>query len=573
MLFANRTTVIFTGHITSNIQQQPVAFYPVYISSGDDSTEYVMAVTNENGVYFEEVEVDSGAIYFVSVYDCEEVEHYKEFDNVDSVNVADFNICVSPENCSAYFEEEQDSANPLGYYFYNLSSGNYSMSIWDFGDGQSGYDPNPYHVFPEEGVYNVSLFIADTLSPIGCSDYYEQEVVVGSQPQCVADFSYALDTLNNTPLVYVFNNQSLGDSLFYFWDFGDDEFSEEESPQHTYLEGGEYQVTLYIQNFYGYCYDEITKTIVTPDYFNFGGQVFLGDVTMNIEPDDSANVATAYLYRKMQGRWHFMDKRDFWQLGYYWFTEKPEGDYLINIALHQGSEDYDNYAPGYYKHVARWQNASVFTLSGDAFEKSVNLVKLDSLGNGLNTISGYTVFDSTQNGHVTDTLSNVLVQLLNQQGNIVKYTYSNSLGAYGFDGLPDGNYYVRGEVVGICSGKTAVSLSSGNPFADNVAVAVFDCGNIGIDETPVTHNQIAVNLFPVPASNELSLQINAPSLKNVKIDIYNLLGKNMESIALNIEENSMLKVDVSSWPTGIYLVNILSNNNNKLLSKKFIISR
>ena len=570
-LLADGRTIVFTGLITT-IQQQPVPFYPVFIEIGSDSLDFIETVTDENGIYFQEMEIDSGEMVTVSVMDCENIEQSKVFYVPDSVNVADFSIFFSSDNCYAFFMEDQDSANIMAHYFYNLSEGNYNQVTWDFGDGTVSYEENPHHVFPGEGIYTVSLMITDTLSPTGCFDVYAQEVVVGAQQGCTADFTFSLDTLNATPYTYLFNNQSSGDSLYYYWDFGDGDFSEEDSPVHTYAGGGNYQVSLFVQDINGFCFDEITKTMVTPEYYDFGGQVFLGDYPINIDPDDSANIAAAYLYRKMEGRWHYVDKREFWQLGYYWFTNKLEGDYLIKVVLNEGSADYDKYAPGYFAYAANWQDASTFTLDSNAFEESVNLVALTPIDNGLNTISGFVVFDSTGNGNAAQPLAGVLVQLYNQSGKLVRYSYSNGLGKYEFDNLPDGTYSVRGEVVGSCSGKSVVSLSAENSYEDNVQVAVFDCGNIGIDENPSITHPVSVKVYPVPATSMVTLQLSSPVINHVTIDIFNVQGIRMEKRTLNIIGNGKLTIDVSRWPNGIYFINILNSNSNRLLNKKFIIS-
>ena len=55
----------------------------------------------------------------------------------------------------------------------------------------------------------------------------------------IADFSYT----NNGNLEYSFMNNSTNSANF-LWDFGDDSFSNNENPNHTYSEEGEYEVTL-----------------------------------------------------------------------------------------------------------------------------------------------------------------------------------------------------------------------------------------------------------------------------------------------------------------------------------------
>ncbi len=571
-LLAYNGEVVFTGRVTSLQQQNTVAFYRVVIRKGDDSLNTVYAITDENGVYSQKIVIEPDETVIVSVTDCEGAEKYQVFNAPDSINVADFSICFSYVDCYAMYMEQPDSTNPLAHYFYNFSEGYYNLIVWDFGDNTTSNEENPYHVFPDEGAFTVSLTIADTLSPTGCFDIYSQEIIVGGQHDCSADFSFLLDTLNITPNVYRFSNLSIGDSLNYYWDFDDGYSSVEESPVHVYQEGGNYEVTLSVHDVSGFCYDEITKEVVTPEYFNFGGQAFLGDYPINIDPDDNSNVAVANLYRKMEGRWHFVDKREFWQLGYYWFVDKLEGDYLIEVGLNNESADYNNYAPGYFMHAAKWQDASTFTLDSEAFEESVNLTPLAPLDNGIYKISGYVVFDSSRTGTVTDTLSEVLVQLFNQEGNMVKYTYSNQLGGYEFDNLPEGTYSVRGEVVGICSSKSTVNLSDDNPFENDIRVTVFDCGNIGVDENPAPNHQISAVMYPVPAKNTITISLSSAFISKIKIDIYNIQGVRMEYREFLLSGNENPEIDISKWPNGIYLVNILNNNNEKLLGKKIIIS-
>ncbi len=49
---------------------------------------------------------------------------------------------------------------PLKVSFSNTSSGEYTDSLWDFGDGNSSQVDNPRHTYKEAGVYTVSLTIS-----------------------------------------------------------------------------------------------------------------------------------------------------------------------------------------------------------------------------------------------------------------------------------------------------------------------------------------------------------------------------------------------------------------------------
>lgn len=55
---------------------------------------------------------------------------------------------------------------PLDVAFTNLSGGDFSSSLWDFGDGATSTDTHPSHKYQEEGIYSVSL----TVSGLGGTD-------------------------------------------------------------------------------------------------------------------------------------------------------------------------------------------------------------------------------------------------------------------------------------------------------------------------------------------------------------------------------------------------------------------
>ncbi len=558
----------YTGMVISEADQSPIPYYDVYFMVNNESLE-CFTLTDENGTYYYEIDSNPDDTVTVYIYDCQGVVRSTVFPHPDSINIADFAICSQVSQCQAMFYEVVDSLNPMAYQFINISIGNYGITNWDFGDGTFSTDENPYHVFPAEGIYIVSLTIYDSLNPDGCFDFIDQPVFVGQPGDCVADFSFSLDTLNNTPNVYLFENLSEGDDLTYNWDFGDGLTSQEENPQHIYSFPGTYDVYLSVQDLSGNCFDETRKTVVTPAYYDFGGQAFLGDYPINIEPDDHQNSAIAYLYRKMGNRWHYMDKREFWQLGYYWFTKKLEGDYLIRIDLDKNSEAYGEYAPGYYKQAAGWQHATTFTLTAQVFEEAVKLTELGTLDEGINQLSGYIYYDSSLNNK--QPLANTLIQLLNESKKVVKFTYSDEEGDFEFNNLPDGTFYIKGEVTGYCSSVVQQELSSGNGTINDVKLTVYDCGTIGIDENTLQNN-IEVSLFPVPAKKCINLKLTGGGNGAYNITIINMEGKTMENRRVNLAKDGLIRFDTSRWPNGIYLVKILDTKNNHNLNKKFVIS-
>ena len=78
---------------------------------------------------------------------------------------------------------------------------------------------------------------------------YENFIIDTSvQPSIVANFT--ADPIEGlAPLNVSFNNESTGNIIGYYWDFGDETTSSEQNPQHTYLEPEIYSVSLIVFNF------------------------------------------------------------------------------------------------------------------------------------------------------------------------------------------------------------------------------------------------------------------------------------------------------------------------------------
>ncbi|MFC2152571.1 PKD domain-containing protein [Bacteroidota bacterium] len=145
-------------------------------------------------------------------------------------------------------------------FFDNRSLGNPTNVFWEFGDGTVSVNPNPVHVYPAEGVYDVLLSIYDSIDD--CSDQLYKQVMVGSIG-CFADFNYTINAVTNT---VIFNNLSTGDISELYWDFGDGSFSVDENPTHTYTYPGYYWICLFTWDDATGCYSEKCKEIAVGDF-------------------------------------------------------------------------------------------------------------------------------------------------------------------------------------------------------------------------------------------------------------------------------------------------------------------
>lgn len=122
----------------------------------------------------------------------------------------------------------------------SLSANGVLAWLWDFGGGNQDIVPNPIHVFPGPGVYNVCLTIEDDC---GESQKCMDVMVVCPPPQPA--FNYMANSLQ---VDFMDQSSTFGVSTTLLWDFGDGTQSSFPNPTHTYQNPGTYKVCLSLDN-------------------------------------------------------------------------------------------------------------------------------------------------------------------------------------------------------------------------------------------------------------------------------------------------------------------------------------
>lgn len=143
--------------------------------------------------------------------------------------------------------------------FLNLSTGNYTHSFWDFGDGSTSIQKNPVHEYTKAGKYEVKLVVRNPET--GKMSAQKHKLMIGAVGM-MAKFDHTIDTETNT---VEFKNISSGTAQFYFWNFGDGTFSLEENPVKTYSKPGVYKIRFVVASAGRLLYDEVTEKIQVGD--------------------------------------------------------------------------------------------------------------------------------------------------------------------------------------------------------------------------------------------------------------------------------------------------------------------
>jgi PKD repeat protein len=125
--------------------------------------------------------------------------------------------------------------------FTDKSNGDINSYSWDFGDGQTSSEQNPFHSYNGTGSFTVSLKVSNQVSN---NTKTEQVKIIAP---VIADFSASKNAVQ-TGSVIEFVDKSGGDINSYSWDFGDGQTSSEQNPSHSYNGTGSFTVSLRVSN-------------------------------------------------------------------------------------------------------------------------------------------------------------------------------------------------------------------------------------------------------------------------------------------------------------------------------------
>lgn len=141
--------------------------------------------------------------------------------------------------------------------FTDLSTATSEISwSWAFGDGQSSTEQNPEHTYISSGIYEVTL----TINNGGCSDNVSHSVTIADIPTAGFSFSFDGGVECGESEIQFIDESIFENNVTWSWDFGDGNTSSIQNPTHAYSNGGNYTVTLEIEN-ENNCSHSVSQTI------------------------------------------------------------------------------------------------------------------------------------------------------------------------------------------------------------------------------------------------------------------------------------------------------------------------
>ena len=192
--------------------------------------------------------------------------------------LCDLDVAEGPPTADAngpYFGMEGSAIQ-----FDGSGSSGANSYLWNFGNGGSSSEMSPSYTYPDNGTFNVSLTVQNT---VGSDVAYTTASISNVAP--TVSINSDKTTLNEGETVNFTSSVSdpgSADILSYSWVFGDGGTSSSTNPSHNYLDDGNFTATLTVNDGDGGIgSDNIPLTVanVPPQNVNAGGDVNVSEGT------------------------------------------------------------------------------------------------------------------------------------------------------------------------------------------------------------------------------------------------------------------------------------------------------
>lgn len=414
----------------------------------------------------------------------------------------------------------------------------YQTPSWDY-EGTISLQPNSStatYQFTQNGTYYYYISVQDSIT--SCYDSIGGSITINDiAVSCDASFSY-YDTVNNQTYFYP-NNYNV--DLYYSWDFGDGNYSNNPYPYHTYSSPGTYTACLTVWDNNGTCADTICETIT---------------VTGNNNNCD----ASFYYLDTVSGQTYFLPNNYDQNLSYFW--DFGDGNTSNNpYPTHIYS------APGTYTAcLTVWDPAS----GGQCSDTVCQTVVVTN--NNISCEANFYLFQDSTN-------ANVYYIWDLSSGNNLSYTWDFGDGTVSNQQYPTHTYNTQG-VFTICLTITDNSGNCSDQYCQTIEVLNKAVGttinivpfgqtaDLAEEENIITD----VKLFPNPTSTSLNISLRGNVGQDYNYQIVDVMGNQIALGALNSNQNVASKeINVEQLQQGVYFVQIIeSTNKEKVKTLKFI---
>jgi PKD repeat protein len=405
---------------------------------------------------------------------------------------------ITPPTALFVMEPDGFGCVPLALDLIDQSSDNTTSWVWKVAGPElfSSEEQSPSFLLTQPGEYQITLEVSNAAG----GDSFIQTFVAGDTP--TAGF-----TVTAADLELDFTNTSLDGDTF-FWDFGDNETSNEESPTHEYADYGEYTIIMIASNACGD--DTLSQTIllepgVIAPVASFEASPQAGCPTLEVSFSDlSENVPTEW-------QWSFPG------------GEPESSDQPDPVVTYS--------EPGLY----------------DVILIVTNLAGTDTL-----EWTEYIEVEDLPTADYSFTQDNGMVSFTNTSQNATSYQWDFGDNEGSQEENPEHEY-----------------TFPGGSF-DVVLIATNDCGSDTLTQTVeviFVSTQLpkfldAFNLYPNPGDGQVFLEMSGSPRAELRIELYDMLGRRLYDGEEDFSDGRLSKqFDWRSLPAGTYVLQLQSGND------------
>lgn len=147
----------------------------------------------------------------------------------------------------------RDVCAHVDVFFTDMSTGNVTRWLWEFGDGGTSTSQNPSHHYDDTGYFTVRLIVWNN----NCPDTITLIDYIHINPPIAA---FGIDFACANRRTITFGDNSIGADEWH-WDFGDGTTSTSQNNVHTFPDSGTYVIRLVVVNHTTGCSDTTYRTI------------------------------------------------------------------------------------------------------------------------------------------------------------------------------------------------------------------------------------------------------------------------------------------------------------------------
>ncbi|MCD4773476.1 MAG: T9SS type A sorting domain-containing protein [Bacteroidales bacterium] len=420
----------------------------------------------------------------------------------------------------------------------------------------------------ENMLYDTAIIISSSGISSNNDINVDFKIFEENTSSCNSDFYYYQDTLSHQDNFYYFFDNSGEDVESWIWDFGDGHTSSMKDPVHQYEKFGLYTVSMIALSYDIYsnmCIDTIRKQLNVGglNYYNFGGHPF-------VDPPFPIDLGTVYLYSIDVDVISPIDTATFVDsIGYYYFYQVPEGQYVVKVNLDQESVYYNDYSSTYYGNTIDWEDAEVIELNGNYWDYDVNMVPFTQFESGEGKINGNVEFLFEKFNTVLPA-SNVELLLKDENDNYLMCSHTDDFGEFFFIGIPLGTYEIIAEYTGFEIDPLLVDLTDAQPIIDNINITIniADTTSFSIDENFSAYIENVGLVYPNPATNSANCKISVKKSSNFDILLFNNFGQIVyrENKSL-MSGDHIIKLNIDNLASGYYNLHIATTDNVRFTQK------